>query len=68
MAKPTIVRQEIVDGREAIYLWTTGKELFSVVKPDVGEDVPAQLRKLAREAARQGLGLAMRAIVTLREA
>ncbi len=36
-----------------VYILTAGRELFSVAMPDVGEDVLAQLREMAREALRE---------------
>ncbi len=50
--KATIVEQRTIDARKWIYIRTSAGELFSVVKPNVGEDVLAQLREMAREALR----------------
>ncbi len=49
-SKATIVERRTIDGREWLRLVTTGNELFSVVKPDVDDDVLARLRGMAREA------------------
>lgn len=50
--KAMIVHQGVLDACEIIYLWTTGKEVFNVVKPVVGDDVLARLREMARDALR----------------
>ncbi len=41
-----------MDGREWLYLETMEKELFSVIEPDVSEDILEHLHEMAREALR----------------
>ncbi len=52
--KATIVERRTIDARECIYIRTSAGELFSMVKPDVGEEALAHLRELAREALCEG--------------
>ncbi len=50
--KANIVERRTIDGREWIYILTSSHELFSVVEPEVGEDVLEYLREMARDALR----------------